>query len=404
VNGQPVASAAAPPSNANGASGYNIFSSTNESSLIENPNPSNWVIVPSGWSLQNLTIYGNQLIAAYNTQIQNGTSQSIATANIYSMLTSAYFTNGPMDIQRSYSNGNPVPAFQQAASISLGFVSQYIGISLFAPVVAGGLLNIATHYLQVLKVVGGDPTDISGFAGLNPTDDASLVQGADLADSNANSTPFFGPSLVFNPDGSLSATVASTNGTTSATATVDKSGNQVNQTIKTNKGSATTSEATLNPDGSSNSLNSPVVEITDSANNNLIFPLPQFSTKDPGAPPFDLGTDNSGNLTAIIPATDSTSALTVTLTTDFNGASQFSLSTANGSVTLTKAQIQSLNTNLITDGAVGGYIGGQLALFLADNNQFANLTTTTALSTAGQIIGQEIGAQILQGANLRVCR
>jgi hypothetical protein len=106
-------------------------------------NPNGYLIVPANYSLRQAIDFGRYVRALREAPDDSGPATALTTMAL------AFSTGRPHDLQRNYLdrlgnpvvNGEPVPAFQHAASFHLGAVTAASGIPLDYSLYGGGWLN-----------------------------------------------------------------------------------------------------------------------------------------------------------------------------------------------------------------------------------------------------------------------
>lgn len=150
--------------------------------LTANANPSGYLIVPEGYSVDAAISAANQLSPIVSGAATNGVEYLFAT------LAAMFAPSGTQDLQRTYpqsSGKNPddfVAAFSSAASFNFGLISEYSGLGKENAIAGGGALNVFQSYFN-RRVI-----DTSGAGGNNPLNVNSISAGAGFADSIRNSS------------------------------------------------------------------------------------------------------------------------------------------------------------------------------------------------------------------------
>jgi VCBS repeat-containing protein len=160
-DGQPVINPnSTPNTTVNSLNGvyYSDTKGTKINDTVPNPNPGNWLVVPVNYSVNSAIQFANDVNAAgadAATAItaaggDGSAAAAAAYANGLAMMTGAFLPSGSQNLQTTYQNssgsmtnsGQSVPMFQDAASYSLGIISQLTGYGATAAQIGGSILAV----------------------------------------------------------------------------------------------------------------------------------------------------------------------------------------------------------------------------------------------------------------------
>ncbi len=238
---------------------------------------------------------------------------------------------------------------------------------------------------RTTSVLSVTPSGQANYTTFNPS------TGAITGNLQENGVTIYNTTLAPDAQGSVEFTITNYNAGTGTVA--DESASSLPST------GGSGSSAYAGPGGQGGTSNN--LTVTPPQGPSTTFPLGTTSSSG-GTNNATLPTiapDSSGGLQASVPANGTTPSYTVTLANEADGT-HLVLALGNTIINLSPTDQQALESGIDYGGDIGSYVGGQLALLLASNSALANLATSTTFSTVGEILGQEIAAQNLQGADL----
>jgi hypothetical protein len=116
-------------------------------------NPDNWLIVPENYSIASSESFAAQVATDRHTY-------PVGLSSALALMTESFTQGKPQDLQRNSAWGVPsglvVPAFRDAASFHLGFVTSLSGLPMAASEIGGGIANLYHANLNTLLNNGDD--------------------------------------------------------------------------------------------------------------------------------------------------------------------------------------------------------------------------------------------------------